>query len=38
MSNPELIKKATDEFKQAVGDYKYKALLGDRPPALNYRD
>jgi aminobenzoyl-glutamate utilization protein B len=38
MSNPEIIKKATEEFKISVGDYKYKALLGDRPPALNYRD
>jgi aminobenzoyl-glutamate utilization protein B len=38
MSNPEWIKKATDEWKQGVGDYQYKALLGDRKPALNYRD
>jgi aminobenzoyl-glutamate utilization protein B len=36
--NPALIKKATDEFKTLVGDYKYKPLLGDRKPALNYRD
>jgi aminobenzoyl-glutamate utilization protein B len=36
--NPTLIKKATDEFKTLVGDYKYKPLLGDRKPALNYRD
>jgi aminobenzoyl-glutamate utilization protein B len=35
---PALIKKATDEFKLAKGDYEYKALLGDRKPALNYRD
>ena len=38
MSNPELIKKATEEFNKAIGDYKYKALLGDIKPALNYRD
>ena len=36
--NPVLIKKATDEFKLTKGDYQYKALLGDRAPALNYRD
>jgi aminobenzoyl-glutamate utilization protein B len=36
--NPALIKKATEEFKTAKGDYQYKALLGDRKPALNYRD
>lgn len=38
MSNPELIKKATEEFTKSIGDYKYKALLGDIKPALNYRD
>ncbi len=38
MSNPALIQKATEEFKTSVGDYKYKALLGDIKPALNYRD
>ena len=38
MSNPTLIQKATDEFKAGIGDYKYKALLGDIKPALNYRD
>ena len=38
MSNPTLIQKATEEFKTGVGDYKYKALLGDIKPALNYRD
>jgi aminobenzoyl-glutamate utilization protein B len=36
--HPELIKKAKDEFTALKGDYKYKALLGDRKPALNYRD
>jgi len=38
MSNPSLIQKATEEFKTSIGDYKYKALLGDIKPALNYRD
>lgn len=38
MTNPTLIQKATDEFKASIGDYKYKALLGDIKPALNYRD
>lgn len=36
--HPELIEKAKAEFKQMLGDYQYKALLGDRKPALNYRD
>ena len=36
--NPALIKQATTEFIQSKGDYQYKALLGDRKPALNYRD
>jgi len=35
---PELIEKAKEEFKKMKGDYQYKALLGDRKPALNYRD
>jgi len=38
MSNPLLIQKATQELKSSIGDYKYKALLGDIKPALNYRD
>jgi aminobenzoyl-glutamate utilization protein B len=38
MSNPALIQKATEEFNKGIGDYKYKALLGDIKPALNYRD
>jgi aminobenzoyl-glutamate utilization protein B len=37
-TNPDLIKKAKEEFKTSLGGYKYKALLGDRKPALNYRD
>ena len=36
--NPALIKQSTIEFIQSKGDYQYKALLGDRKPALNYRD
>lgn len=38
MSNPTLLNKATEEFNKSIGDYKYKALLGDIKPALNYRD
>jgi aminobenzoyl-glutamate utilization protein B len=37
-TNPGVITKAKEELKQSVGDYKYEALLGDRKPALNYRD
>lgn len=37
-TNPTIITKATEEFKAAKGDYKYQTLLGDRKPALNYRD
>lgn len=37
-TQPALIEKAKAEFKEARGDYQYKALLGDRKPALNYRD
>jgi aminobenzoyl-glutamate utilization protein B len=36
--NPALITKAKEEFNSLVGAYQYKALLGDRKPALNYRD
>jgi aminobenzoyl-glutamate utilization protein B len=38
MSNPVLLAKAMEEFIKSKGDYKYKALLGDIIPALNYRD
>ena len=38
LSNPALLAKATEEFNKSIGDYKYKALLGDIKPALNYRD
>lgn len=37
-TNSALITKATEEFKAAKGNYKYEALLGERKPALNYRD
>lgn len=37
-THPEYIQKAKEEFKQQLGNYKYEALLGDRKPALNYRD
>lgn len=37
-TTPDIITKAKEEFKKDLGDYKYKALLGDRKPALNYRD
>jgi aminobenzoyl-glutamate utilization protein B len=37
--NPELIKKAKEEFQAKRGvDFKYESLLGDRKPALNYRN
>ena len=35
---PTLIINAKEDFKKNKGDYQYKALLGDRKPALNYRD
>ncbi len=37
-TSPALIVNAQQEFKKMIGDYKYQALLGDRKPALNYRD
>lgn len=37
-TTPSIIEKAKEEFKKDLGDYQYKALLGDRKPALNYRD
>ncbi|MBY0535861.1 MAG: amidohydrolase [Chitinophagaceae bacterium] len=36
--NPALVEKAKAEYQAALGDYKYEALLGNRKPALNYRD
>ncbi|HRI20874.1 MAG TPA: amidohydrolase, partial [Panacibacter sp.] len=37
-TSPVLINDAKEEFKKNIGSYQYKALLGDRKPALNYRD
>jgi aminobenzoyl-glutamate utilization protein B len=37
-NKPAVILKAKEEFIKSVGDYQYKPLLGDRKPALNYRD
>jgi aminobenzoyl-glutamate utilization protein B len=37
-TTPVLIANAKEEFKKNKGDYQYKALLGGRKPALNYRD
>ena len=37
-TDPILVAAAKEEFKKDKGDYQYKALLGDRKPALNYRD
>uniref|UniRef100_UPI00142EDC8F peptidase dimerization domain-containing protein n=1 Tax=Hydrotalea flava TaxID=714549 RepID=UPI00142EDC8F len=36
--SPALIDAAKKEFVQAKGNYQYKALLGNRKPALHYRD
>ena len=37
-TTPNLLQQAKTEFKSDVGAYTYKPLLGDRKPALNYRD
>ena len=36
--DPALVSKAKTEFTAALGNYHYQPLLGNRPPALNYRD
>ena len=37
-SNPDVVKKAKAELEQRRGpNFTYKAMLGDRPPALDYR-
>lgn len=37
--SPEVIAEATEEFERRRGpDFQYRALVGDRAPALNYRD
>ncbi len=38
LHNPALIIAAKKELEKKKAGYQYKALLGDRPPALNYRD
>lgn len=37
-TNAALIQASKEEFLKMKGDYKYEALLGNRKPALNYRD
>ncbi len=37
-TSPDLLRQAQEEFKQDVGPYVYKPLLGERKPALTYRD
>ncbi len=37
-TDPSLLQNAKKEFVKAKGDYNYKPLLGNRKPALNYRD
>jgi len=37
-TKPALIEQSKAEFLKMKGDYKYEALLGNRKPALNYRD
>jgi aminobenzoyl-glutamate utilization protein B len=37
-TNPALIQQSKEEFLKMKGDYTYEALLGNRKPALNYRD
>jgi len=37
-SNPKLIDEAWKEFRKRTGEnFKYESLIGDRPPALDYR-
>jgi aminobenzoyl-glutamate utilization protein B len=37
-TQPQVVQKAKEEWKTSVGNYQYKPLLGNRNPALNYRD
>jgi aminobenzoyl-glutamate utilization protein B len=37
-SNNAFIQEAKAEHRKQIGNYQYRALLGNRPPALNYRD
>jgi hypothetical protein len=34
--NPLIIKEATKEFKERMGDLKYEALVGDKQVPLDY--
>lgn len=34
--DPELVKEVKAEFKERLGDYKYKAMIPDGPPPLNF--
>jgi aminobenzoyl-glutamate utilization protein B len=39
LTDPKMIEKATAEWKASRGaDFKYEPLLGNRKPALDYRD
>ncbi|MEJ7912169.1 MAG: amidohydrolase [Chitinophagaceae bacterium] len=38
LTNPVLLQNAKTAFAKAKGSYQYKPLLGNRKPALNYRD
>jgi len=39
LTDKALLENAKKEFNEARGaDFKYKAILGDRKPPLNYRD
>jgi aminobenzoyl-glutamate utilization protein B len=37
LNRPDMVANAKAEFKQALGEYRYQPLLGDRKPALDYR-
>jgi len=37
-SNPTLVADAWKEFREKTADFKYEALIGDRAPALDYRN
>lgn len=37
-STPSILERARAEFNSTKGNYHYQPLLGDRSPALNYRD
>lgn len=37
-TDADILTRAQEEYSKSIGNYQYKALLGDRKPALNYRD